>query len=132
MSTFHITTVLSLPYEEAVQKTRAALKNEGFGVVSEIDVKATLKEKIGVEFRKYVILGACNPNIAHRALEAEPLVGLMMPCNVVVFETDTGTVVSAVDPETAMRVAGAPALAELAADAKARLQRVIRSLGGAP
>lgn len=129
---FHITTTLSLPYEEALEKTRAALKSEGFGVVSEINVSATLKEKIGAEFRKYHILGACNPNIAHKALETEPLVGLMMPCNVIVYETDRGTVVSAIDPEVAMGVVQAPALADLAADAKARLQRVIQSLGGSP
>lgn len=129
---FHITTTLSLPYEEALEKTRAALKSEGFGVVSEINVSATLKEKIGAEFRKYHILGACNPNMAHKALETEPLVGLMMPCNVIVYETDRGTVVSAVNPEIAMSVVQVPALAELAADAKAGLQRVIQSLGGSP
>lgn len=132
MSSFHITTVLTLPHEEALEKVRAALKNEGFGIVSEIDVTATLRAKLGVDFRRYMILGVCDPTLAHKALEAEPLVGLMMPCNVVVYEAEQGTTVSAINPESAMAVVGVPGLAELAADAKARLQRAVGSLGGSP
>lgn len=130
MSQFHITTTLRIPHEEALERTRAALKAEGFGVVSEIDVRAILSEKLGVGFPRYVILGVCNPAMAHRALKAEPLVGVMMPCSVVVFEIERGTVVSAIDPEAAMGMVRVPALADLAADAKARLQRVVKSLRG--
>ena len=93
-----IRATLNLPYEQAVQKTTDALKAEGFGVLTQIDVKATLKQKINADFRRYVILGACNPALAHRALSANLNVGLLLPCNVTVYEEGDGSVVTAVDP----------------------------------
>ena len=125
---YGITTRLEVPYEEAVEKTKAALKEEGFGVLTEIDVKATLKQKLSADFRKYVILGACNPPLAHRALQAELEIGLLLPCNVIVYEEDGGAVVSAFDPLVAMSMAENPALEEVATTVNAKLRRVIESL----
>jgi len=88
LSDYGITTKLNLPYAEAVERTKAALKEVGFGVLTEIDVKKTLKEKLGIDTESYVILGACNPPLAHRALSADPFVGLLLPCNVIVYEQD--------------------------------------------
>jgi len=121
---------LELPYEEAVERTKAALQEEGFGVLTEIDVKATLKQKLNADFRKYVILGACNPPLAHRALQAELEIGLLLPCNVIVYEQGDGVVVSAIDPERAMSVVENPALQEVAETVKAKLHRVVETLGG--
>lgn len=90
--------LVGLPYEEAVERTRTSLQEEGFGVLTEIDVRATLKKKMGAEFRRYVILGACNPPLAHRALTETLQVGLLLPCNVVVYEEGEGAVVSAMNP----------------------------------
>lgn len=115
---------LDLPYEEAVEKATAALKEEGFGVLTEIDVKATLKKKLDVDFRRYVILGACNPHLAHRSFGIDLEIGLLLPCNVIVYEADAGSVVSIVDPLAMMHVAGAEALNVVAAEARARLERV--------
>ncbi len=126
---YGITTWLDLPYEEAVEKTKAALQEEGFGVLTEIDVKATFKKKLDADFRKYVILGACNPPLAHRALQAELEVGLLLPCNVIVYEEDGGTVVSAIDPLAAMSIAESPALEEVVTTVNAKLNRVIEALG---
>lgn len=125
---YGITTRLEVPYEEAVEKTKAALKQEGFGVLTEIDVKATLKKKLDADFRKYVILGACNPSLAHRALQAELQIGLLLPCNVIVYEEDGGAVVSAIDPLAAMSIAESPALEEVATTVNAKLSCVIESL----
>jgi uncharacterized protein (DUF302 family) len=120
---------LNLPYDEAVQKTTEALKAEGFGVLTEIDVKATLKQKLNVDFRRYVILGACNPPLAHRALAANLDVGLLLPCNVTVYEEDAGTVVTAVDPIAMLDVLkDDQVVCDVAEEAKAKLQRVIQSL----
>ena len=127
---YGLTTRLDLPYEEAVERTKAALKEEGFGVLTEIDVKATLKKKLNADFRMYIILGACNPPLAHRALQAELEVGLLLPCNVVVYEEDGGAVVSAIDPLAAMSIAESPALEEVATTVNAKLHRVIQSLAG--
>jgi uncharacterized protein (DUF302 family) len=121
---------VKLPFDKAVEKTRAALSAEGFGVLSEIDIQAKLKEKLGVDTKKYLILGACNPPLAHKALQAEPEIGLLLPCNVIVYEAPDGTsVVSAVDPDAMMSVVKeTPAIREVAKDAKARLTRAVQSL----
>lgn len=122
-------TVVTAPYAETIDRVRAALKAEGFGVLTEIDVRATLKEKLGADFRPYVILGACNPPLAHRALSAELGVGLLLPCNVVVYENGDGTCsVEAMDPVAALGIVQVPALAEIAGEAKARLERAIAAL----
>ncbi|MFN0062496.1 MAG: DUF302 domain-containing protein [Myxococcaceae bacterium] len=118
-------------FEEARARVTAALKNEGFGVLSEIDVAATLKAKLGIDFRKYVILGACNPHLAHRALTAEPQIGLLLPCNVVVQEEEPKgrVVVSIADPRAMFMVVDNPAVKPVADEADQRLRRVIASLG---
>ena len=113
-------------YDEALAAVVEALKSEGFGVLTEIDVRETLKKKLGVDFRHYKILGACNPPFAHRALEADLDVGLMLPCNVIVYETDDGGVqVSAIDPMATLAAQGQPALAEIAREVSEKLARVI-------
>jgi uncharacterized protein (DUF302 family) len=120
---------VALGYEEAVRVTREALAAEGFGVLSEIDVSATLKQKLGVDFPKYVILGACNPPLAHRALSAEIDIGLLLPCNVVVRETAPDrSVVSMMDPEAALALTQRPEIEPLAAEVKERLQRVLAAI----
>lgn len=119
---------LDAPYEQAVERVTAALQEEGFGVLTEIDVKATLARKIGVDFRRYVILGACNPHLAHRALSAELEIGLLLPCNVVVYEDGEGSIVTAMDPEAMMQFAGAAALGEVAAEARERIGRALSAL----
>lgn len=122
-------TTLNMPYEEAIEKTTAALKEEGFGVLTEIDVKATLKKKLEADFRRYIILGACNPNLAYQALQNELEIGLLLPCNVIVYETEEGqSTVTIVDPLSMLGVVESPALNPIAAEAKTRLQRVIASL----
>jgi uncharacterized protein (DUF302 family) len=122
-------TRVALAYPEAVARTRELLKEEGFGVLTEIDVKKTLKEKLGAEFQRYVILGACNPPLAHRALQAEREIGLILPCNVIVYEDGAGSVVSVMDPIPALGLVGNEALRPIAEDAAARLHRVIDRLG---
>lgn len=121
---------LDVPYEQAVEKVTAALKEEGFGVLTEIDVKATLKKKLDADFRRYVILGACNPPLAHRALSTELEIGLLLPCNVIVYEEDGGSVVSIVDPISMLGVVESAELEPVASQARARLKRVIGALGG--
>ena len=124
-----IRTTLKTSFEQAIQITTDALKTEGFGVLTQIDVKTTLKEKINVDFRRYVILGACNPSLAHRALLANLNVGLLLPCNVTVYEEGDGSVVTAVDPvETLGVLKEDPVVHEVAVEARTRLQRVIASL----
>jgi uncharacterized protein (DUF302 family) len=127
---YGLTAKLSVPYDEAVDKVTTALKSEGFGILTEIDVKSTLKKKLDADFRRYVILGACNPPLAHRALQAELDVGLLLPCNVIVYEEGEGSVVSIIDPLTMVEVSDNPALGEVAQEAKARLQRVVDGLTG--
>jgi uncharacterized protein (DUF302 family) len=119
---------LDCHFDEAVKKVVAALKTEGFGVLTRVDVKATLKEKLGEDFRPYVIMGACNPPLAYRSLSAEGAVGLMLPCNVTV-EADPhgGSLARIANPETMMQVSGLqnnPTLGEVAAEARTRLERV--------
>ena len=121
-------TKLELPYEQAIEKTTAALKAEGFGVLTEIDVKQTLKQKLDVDFRKYTILGACNPPLAHRALSTELDLGLLLPCNVIVYEADGGSVVSIVDPLSMLGLVDNPDLRQVAQEARARLERVSQNL----
>jgi len=124
------TTLRNVAFDDAVQRATDALKAEGFGVLTEIDVQATPKKKLDVDFRRYVILGACNPPLAKRALDAEPEIGLLLPCNVVVQETDDGVGVSIADPEAMFTLVDNPAIAPVADEAKARLRRVISSLCG--
>jgi uncharacterized protein (DUF302 family) len=119
---------LEVPYEEALERVTAALKAEGFGVLTEIDVKATMKKKLDADFRKYVILGACNPPLAHRALSTELEIGLLLPCNVIVYEEGSGSVVSIVDPISMLGVVDSPALKPVADEAGARLERVAEAL----
>ncbi len=122
---------VAVPYSAVIEKTRAALAEQGFGVLTEIDVKKTMKEKLGADFRPYVILGACSPALAHQALEADLGVGLLLPCNVIVYDNgdDTSTV-EALDPEAALGIVGDnPAIATVAREARARLRRVVDSLG---
>jgi uncharacterized protein (DUF302 family) len=124
-----IRVALNLPYEQAVEKTTGALKAEGFGVLTQIDMQATLKQKINADFRRYVILGACNPSLSHRALLANLDVGLLLPCNVTVYEDGDGSVVTAVDPvEMLGSLKVDPVAHEVAVEARTRLQRVIASL----
>lgn len=126
---YGITVALNLDYDKAVEQTVAALKEQGFGVLTEIDVKATLKEKLDVDFRRYVILGACNPPLAFRALSTEREVGLLLPCNVIVYENDDGNVtVSAMNPMSAMTLYDNPALHEVAEAATAKLTTVVEQL----
>ena len=122
---------VDLPYEQAVERIREELAQEGFGVLTEIDVKATLKKKLDEDFRPYVILGACNPPLAHKALSTEIDIGLLLPCNVVVYATDEPgrSVVSALDPEAALQLAGTPGIEGLAAEVKKRLQAALGRVG---
>ncbi len=121
---------VALPYPEAVERTVAALKCEGFGVLTTIDVRQTLREKLGEEYRPYVILGACNPPLAHRALSAVPEVGLLLPCNVVVYEEGDGCVVSAMDPTAAMQLLPNAELEAVAKEARSKLERVLQQVAG--
>ncbi|MDP2688577.1 MAG: DUF302 domain-containing protein [Deltaproteobacteria bacterium] len=129
MSRYGISRKLECGYDEAVERARAALAKEGFGVLTEIDVKAVLKKKLDKDFRRYVILGACNPPLALKALTIETEIGLMMPCNVIVYENDEGgATVSAVDPVVAMSMIDNPALALAAKEVREKLERVLQSL----
>ena len=120
---------LNLPFEVAVNAITAALKTEGFGILTEIDVQATLKKKLDVPFRRYLILGACNPLLAYEALQNEREIGLLMPCNVIVYEDDAGkTVVSIADPQAMVAITGAPALAAMADKARNKLARALATL----
>jgi uncharacterized protein (DUF302 family) len=129
VAAFGIRKTLDLGFDEALAKIPEALKAEGFGVLTEIDVQATLKKKLDVDFRRYRILGACNPPFAHRALQHSLDVGMLLPCNVIVYEADDrNTVVSAVDPMQTMAAQGDPAMRPIAEQVRQKLQRVIDSL----
>ena len=126
---YYFATTLSLPFEEAVQRVTETLKQEGFGIITEIDVKDTLKKKINVDFRNYRILGACNPALAHEALQLEDKVGTMLPCNVVVQEIASGKVeVAAIDPVSSMMAIDNPRLKQAAEKVQAKLRKVIEAL----
>jgi uncharacterized protein (DUF302 family) len=130
-TTYGFGTAIDLPYEQAVPKVKDALKEQGFGVLTEIDVRATLKQKLDVDFPPYIILGACNPPLAHRALTAEPEIGLLLPCNVIVYadRVDSGqSHVAIMDPEAALALTGNDAIAPLAADVKGRLEKALNGL----
>lgn len=120
---------VNVSYEEAITKVTEELKKEGFGILTEIDVKETLKKKLDADFRKYKILGACNPPYAYKALQSEEHIGLMLPCNVLVQETPDGdTEVSAIDPLASMQAIDNPALGEIANEVQDKLKKVIDSL----
>jgi len=121
---------ITLPFDEAVERTRSVLQDEGFGVLTEIDIKAKFKEKLDLEFKKYTILGACNPPLAHRAISAEPMIGLLLPCNVIVVEeTPDKTLVAAIDPGSMTQIIpDNSTIAEVASDARDRLEKALRAL----
>ena len=126
---YHFSKKLDLTYDEAITRTTEELKKEGFGILTEIDVKEALKKKLDVDFRKYKILGACNPPFAYKALLAENKIGTMLPCNVIVQETDDGKVeVSAVDPMASMQAIDNPSLGEIAEEVREKLKKVIENI----
>ena len=127
--TYTYDTTLDAPFDAVIDRVTEALEAEGFGILTDIDVRATFKKKLDVDFRPYRILGACNPPLAHRALQSEPNIGAMLPCNVVVQDAGGGrTEVSAIDPVASMQAVENEELAEIAADVRSRLKRVVEGL----
>ena len=125
------TTLTGVSFEVALQRTVESLKAEGFGVLSDIDVQRAMKDKLGADMRPYRILGACNPPLAHQALQAEPDIGLLLPCNVIVREeAPDRVVVGFLDPQTMVSLVGKPGIRAIADDAESRLRRTLTSLGG--
>lgn len=123
---YYIATTIQLPIAAAIERVEAALKDEGFGIITRIDIQETLKQKIGVDFRPYVILGACNPKLAHEALTIEDKVGTMLPCNVVVQEMEDGKVeIAAIDPVASMQAIDNPRLHDAAQEVRSKLKNVI-------
>ncbi len=119
----------TLGFDEAATAVRDALREQGFGVLTEIDAKKVLKEKLGLERRPYKILGACNPHFAHRAIEMEPQLGTLLPCNVIIYEKEVGgVVVSAMDPEAALQLVGKPGVDEIAKEVRKRIERALEKL----
>ncbi len=116
---------VNLPFDQTVERVTEELKKEGFGVLTTIDVKDTLKKKLDVDFKRYTILGACNPPFAHKALQAEEEIGLLLPCNVIVYEKGSSTVVSAFDPMAMMKVIDNKKMAPIAEEVRNRVKRVI-------
>jgi len=126
--TYGFSKTTSHSYERAIERVTEELAKEGFGVLTTIDVRETLKKKLNVDFTRYVILGACNPPFAHKALQAEEQIGLLLPCNVIVYDKQGTTVVAAFDPMTMMQVAGSEAMRPIAEEVKQRLERVIAAV----
>jgi uncharacterized protein (DUF302 family) len=125
MTSYHFSVSVRGGFDDVVEKTRAALADEGFGVLTEIDVAATLRAKLGVEREPYLILGACNPPMAHQALEADPAIGVLLPCNVVVRAKGEGSVlVDFMDPEAVLELVDRPGIAKVAEEVRARLEMV--------
>jgi uncharacterized protein (DUF302 family) len=126
---YYFSKTLGISFEEAIARVTEQLKGEGFGILTEIDVKETLKKKLNVDFRKYRILGACNPPFAHRALQVEDKIGTMLPCNVIVQEISKGQIeVAAIDPIASMQAVENPSLGEVAVEVQRKLKNVINSL----
>lgn len=126
---YYLAKTVPLSFEEAISRTTVALKNEGFGILTDIDVQATLKNKLGADMPKYRILGACNPSFAHQALQLEDKLGVLLPCNVIVREESQGqTEVAAIDPVSSMARVGNPRLVAVAEDVRTRLQRAVDSV----
>ncbi len=126
---YYVSTTFNGSFEDAIAKTTEELKKEGFGVLTEIDVKETLKKKLDVDFKKYKILGACNPGFAHKALQAEDKIGTMLPCNVIVEEHEDGTIeVSAVNPIASMQAIENSSLGNIAGEVKSKLEKVIQAI----
>ena len=126
---YHCSKTIKLPFDDAIVRVTEALKDKGFGILTEIDVQATLKKKLNVDFRRYIILGACNPPFAYEALKLEDKIGTMLPCNVIVQERADGAIeVSAVDPMASMGAVGNPALAVIAEQVQAKLKKVLENL----
>jgi uncharacterized protein (DUF302 family) len=119
---------LDMDFDQAIEHVTAALQQAGFGVLTDIDVSATLKKKIDVDFRPYRILGACNPKFAHKALQAEPVIGAMLPCNVVVQQAEDGVMISAIDPIASMQAVENPELGEVATEVQSMLRNVVEGL----
>jgi uncharacterized protein (DUF302 family) len=129
-SSYTLTATTELPFADAVARVREELAREGFGVLTEIDVQATLEQKLGVEREPYLILGACNPPLAHRALEAEPELGALLPCNVIVYREQGQTRIAAVDAEQMLSIVGNGELASTAAEVRTRLEAVVERSAG--
>lgn len=125
---YYFSRTLNIPFDDAIARVTEALQQQGFGVLTDIDVKATMKKKLGVDFRNYRILGACNPPFAHRALELEDKIGTMLPCNVIVQQVGDAVEVAAIDPIASMAGVNNPALGEIGMQVRAKLQAVIESL----
>lgn len=125
---YYFTKTVDLSFDDAIAKVTEDLKNEGFGILTEIDVKETLRKKLDVDFRPYKILGACNPPFAYKALQAEEKIGVMLPCNVIVQQKQDGVEVTAVDPIASMQAVENPNLAEVAKEVQAKLKNVIEKL----
>jgi uncharacterized protein (DUF302 family) len=129
MMSYYFSKTIDLPFDDAVQKATEELKKEGFGVLTEIDVQATLEKKLDVEFRSYKILGACNPTFAYQALQSERMVGTMLPCNVIVQEAENGkTEIAAIDPVASMQAVQNPNLGEIAGTVRSKLKSVIDNM----
>lgn len=130
--TYHFSKIVDLPFDKAIEASIQALQRHGFGVLTEIDVKSTLKKKLDVDFRPYRILGACNPKMAFQALQAEDKIGTMLPCNVIVQQWEDGRIeVSAVDPTASMQAIDNPKLASIAGEVRDMLRQVVEEIGSA-